>query len=242
MNFTVPALVTRGDTTLVSPTLPGMRLGQLATTRDGRRFRLARAGALQVLGGRLQCAPAPIATLLNMTVAAAPVGARTLTVTPTGATTAAANAFQGGLAIVSAGAAFGQVFSVRGHGPISGVTPFTIAIEPEEWVLIALSASSRIDLIASPYDGVVVSPGAALVSAPIGVPLVPIPAGQYGWLQVGGLAPVLMDGPLGPGAAVTASTAVPGAVAVAAAGAPVVGRLVVPGVDGRETAVLLTLE
>src|SRR5262245_4028823 len=131
MNFTSPLPVTPGDTLLNTLVNPGVHVGQLAYTRDGRKFRFVKNGAVALAAGVLTASQTPVAAYLNMAAANTPIGAKAITVTP-GAAVAPANTYAGGLAIVTAGAGVGQSFGVKSHDAIASATAFSLALEPDE--------------------------------------------------------------------------------------------------------------
>jgi hypothetical protein len=244
MNFTAPLLVSPGDTLFNSLTNPGLRPGQLVLTRDGRKFRCVKNGAVAAIAGQLQVSLAQNVGLLNMAVPITPVGARTLAVT-SGATGAviAANTYAGGIAIVSQGPGNGQVFGVQAHDQIPVAGAFNITLASDDLVSVALTAASKIDLIANPYSSVVQSPAAAAPSQAVGVAVGVIDPNAFGFIQVGGMCPVLIDaaGAIAVGVALSPSAALAGAVAVNAGTLQIVGQSTAAGVTGRVQGVFLTL-
>lgn len=244
MNFSSPLIVSPGDTLLNSAANPGLRVGQVAFTRDGRRFRFARNGGVASVAAQLQAAIPQNAGLLNMAVPITPVGARSLSVT-SGATGApiAANTYAGGIAIVSQGPGNGQVFGVAAHDAIPVAGAFTITLAPDDLVLVALTAASKIDLIANPCAGTVQSPATAPTAQPVGVALTAVDPNAYCFLQVGGVCPVLIDAAtaIAAGQALSVSQALAGAVAINSGTLPIVGTATAAGVTGRVQAVSLML-
>lgn len=182
------------------------QLGAKATTGDGRNFRFVTAGAVALVPGKLQQAPAEVTGNQNVAVAAADIGATSITTTTT--LTLTANQLAGGYAIVSTSTGAGYQYKIASHAAVTGAV---VTLYLEDPIIVALTTSSRLDLIASPYGAVVVNPATA-TSAPIGVAVAATPIGYYGWVQTSGPATVLADGTVVVGTAVVASNATAGAV------------------------------
>lgn len=96
----------------------------------------------------------------------------------------------------------------------SAVTGGSVVLTLEDPLIVALTTTSRVDVVPSPFNGVVVNPTTA-TSAPVGVAVAATPAANYGWLQVRGVANLLADGAITAGAPVAASASVAGAIVVA---------------------------
>lgn len=242
MNLSSTPVVASGDTYLNTNVSPG-RPGAVSYGRDGRRFRLVKAGAVALNPGVLVQSPALVAAQTNLAIPnAVAVGAKAFVVTA-GAGALAANYFAGGLAIVTAGAGIGQSFLIKSHDAIpGGGGATTIYLESDEAVITALvTATSKIDLVPNPYNGVVITPGTAATAGAVGVTVAPIDAGNWGYVQVEGTAAVLVDGAVAAGNAVSPSVTVAGAVVINSTILPIVGASVGALATGRTSAVSLTL-
>lgn len=183
-------------------------LGERAVTNDGRAFRYVKAGASDLVPGKLQQSPAEITNHENLTPSAASVGDTSITVT-LGATLATANQYANGWAVVTVTPGQGYQYKIKSHPAAAQSASLTLQlVDP---IQVALTTSSRIDLVQNPYSGVILNPATA-TSAPIGVAVYPITASQYGWVQVGGPASVLADGAVTVGNLVVASNGTAGAV------------------------------
>ena len=201
----------------VSSTTAQTDLGQLAFTPDGRAFRYAYAGGVALVAGTLLQSAAETTGWENLTAVAASVGDTSISASST--ITATANQLAGGYALITVTPGIGQMYGISGHAAYSAAAPTINLTEP---VRVALTTSSRIDLVASPYSGVIINPATA-TAAPVGVAVVATPINNYGWIQVGGVANILNDGGSTVGTNVSASNAVAGAVEAAVTAQAAIG-------------------
>lgn len=191
----------------VSSSTPQTVVGSYAETTDGRGFRYAKAGAVALVPGKLQQASAEdTSNLQNLAVAAAAIGATSVTTTTT--VTLAANQCAGGYLVISASTGAGYQYRISGHAAASSAA---VTFNLEDPIVVALTTSSKIDVIPNPYDSVVVNPTTA-TSAPVGVAVAATPISYYGWVQTHGPCNLLADGTVTVGTAVVASNATAGAV------------------------------
>jgi hypothetical protein len=182
-------------------------IGETIFTNDGRMFRYCKAGGTTLVSGKLQQAPAEDTTNMQaLAVAASAIGATSVTTTTT--VTLTSNQVAGGFLVVTQTPGLGKVYRIKSH---AAATAAVVTFNLEDSIQVALTTASQIDVIPNPYDGVIVNPASAS-SAPIGCAVAPITNAQFGWLQVGGVAPVLADGTVTVGTAVVASNGVAGAV------------------------------
>jgi len=118
----------------------------------------------------------------------------------------------------------------------------TLTLEDE--VQVALTTASRGDLVLNPYNGVIQSPTTASGTV-VGVAVNDITAGQYGWIQVEGVASVLDQGGIAVGSQVKASNGTAGAVEIAATASTEaqanVGVSCTVSSDGQQAAIRLNL-
>lgn len=201
----------------VSTTTAQTDLGALAFTPDGRAFRYAYAGGVALVAGTLLQSAAETTGWENLTAVAAAVGDTQIVSTST--ITATANQLAGGYALISVTPGIGQLYGISGHAAYSAAAPTINLTEP---VRVALTTSSRIDLVASPYSGVIINPATA-TAAPVGVAVVATPINNYGWIQVGGVANILNDGGSTVGTNVSASNGTAGAVEAAVTAQAAIG-------------------
>ena len=185
------------------------QLGLLVHSNDGRVFRYAKAGGTTLVRGNLQQASAEdTSNFQNLT--ATNVAAAATSVTTTSTVTLTANQLAGGfLVTVSATTGAGQVARIAGH---AAATAAVVTINLDDPLVLATTGTLKIDMIPNPYSAVVVNPTTA-TSAPVGVCIHPITNAQFGWLQVRGAGPVLLDAGTGVvGTEQVASNATAGAV------------------------------
>lgn len=187
------------------------KLGEIVTAGDGRRFIYVKAGGTALVPGKVQQAPAEVTNHQNLTPAAAAIGATSVTVT-LGATAATANQYAEGYLAVTVTPGQGYMYKIKSH-PAADASA-TLVVQLEDPIEVALTTSSRCDLVVHPCSAVIVNPATAS-SGPVGVAVNNIAAGSYGWLQIGGPCNVLADGAVTVGVNVSASNAVAGAVEAA---------------------------
>ena len=210
-------------------------LGEVVFTADGRAFRYAKAGGTALVVGRLQQAPAEVTADQNLTAVAAAVG--DLAIASTSTVTITANQYAEGWAIITVTPGVGYQYQIKGHAAYTAAAP-TLALF--DAIQVALTTTSRIDLVANPFSAVIVNPTTA-TSNPVGVAVFPVASGEFGWLQVGGVASVLADGALVVGTSVVASNAVAGAAEAATGVQAPIGTAVTGVADTQYGAVRLNL-
>lgn len=213
-------LVNPGDLTLNTSTQQAP-LGARAEAGD-RTFRYVLAGGTALVPGKLQQASAELTNHQDMAPTATAIGATSVSVTP-GATAGAANLYAEGWLIITVTPGQGYQYRVSGHAAISASTAFTVNISDP--IVVALTTSSRCDLVMNPYKNVVVNPTTA-TSCPVGAAVNAVTAAYYGWLQTGGVASILADGAVAVGTDVVASNATAGAVEALTGVQAVVGNAV----------------
>lgn len=193
-------------------------LGARGATADGRRFVYCLSDSSAGLAaGKLGVCAAVTANHVNRSLdstSAVAAGGKVIKVV-VGASAVTADQYADGFLVVRDGTGKGQCLRIAGNTSISAAGG-TITVNLADPIAIALSTSdSKVDLT-SPYNGVIAS---TTLSRPVGVPLVTLAAGEYGWLQTHGSAAVLSDGAITKGVLGIQSTSVAGAVAIAAVGA-----------------------
>jgi hypothetical protein len=247
MNLGSLPVVPAGDTLLNSPVNPGARAGAQVFTRDGRRFRLFKSGVATTFGaGNLLQGAAPNNGHLGLTPTAdVPVGSRTIRVTagPGAGTNVPANTYAGGLVFITAGTAGGLSFGVKSHDAIVATQPFTIVLESDDVVGFPLvAATDRVNLIANPYFGSVLALGTANAAGVSGVSVSAVDPGNWGFVQVEGLAIVRADAAaIGIGQAISPSVTVAGSVVINSTTLPIIGSSVQAAIASGFFAASLTL-
>lgn len=167
-------------------TTQGTDLGAYATTGDGRVFRYAKVGATALVPGTLVQGPAENTTIENLAPVAAAAGVGVITLT-TSAGAVTANSLVGGYVASTTGAGYGYAYKIAGHAFVG--TSLTITLEDP--LVVALTTSSRLDVVPSPFNGVVINPTTP-TGTPLGVAVSAIPASSFGWIQSHG--PVVATG------------------------------------------------
>jgi hypothetical protein len=204
----------------------GADLGARGVTGDGREFRYVKAGAVELVPGKLQQAPAVVSNLQNVAVAAAAaVGDTSVTLTIS-STAVVANEYDGGLLVINDANGEGQTMRIASH--TSG-TITSIVLQLEDPLITALTTSSEACVMHNPYNGVIVNPTTP-TAKPVGVAISKIPAGQFGWIQTKGMVSCLNDGNTAAGLAVAPSQATAGAVKTGATTLDSVGSAAQAGV------------
>lgn len=176
-------------------------------------YRYGQAGALDLDAGKLMQMPVPDTNHNNLAVpSVVAIGATVIPVTVAGANVTA-HQYDGGTLIIYDSVGAGQTFHIVSHtaAAIAAVAYFTV-LEP---VNTALTAASKVSLLANPYLGVIVHPSPPTAGL-VGVPLIPVTTLYYAWFCRRGPCAVLTQGTVYLHRGVTASITVDGAVRHAA--------------------------
>lgn len=214
-------------------------LGSLAVTVDGKVVQYCLAGSVALLPGKLCQGPAVVANHQNIAVAStAAIGDITVTVT-LGATAATANQYAGGFLSVNDATGEGAQYEILSHPAADASASLVVTLRsPIRVALVA--ATSEVSLIANPANGIIVNPTTPTGKV-VGVPIVDVPASYYCWVVMKGLCPVLNDGALTVGSAVSPSNAVAGAVENGVIAQGFVGNAYQTGVDTEYRTVNLNI-
>lgn len=227
------SLLGPGDLTLNTSTQQAPLGARLET--GAKMFRYCLAGAVALVPGKLQQSAAETTAHQNLTAVAAAIGDFTIAASTTITTTA--NQYAEGFIVVTVTPGQGYVYSVSGHAAYTGAAPSFTTLDP---VVVALTTSSRLDLVANPYKSVIVNPTTA-TSAAVGGAVSAVTAAQYGYIQVGGPCALLADGALTVGVNVSASNAVAGAVEAAVTAQGALGIAMTGVTDTEYGPILLSL-
>ena len=218
-------------------------LGSLGISEDGRKYRYAKAGGTHVVGHCLQSA-AVIPDHLATTGTATAAGATSLVFTP-GATAGAANLYADGYLGISDSAGVGYTYGVAGHAAITASVAFTLNLKADDPIQVALTTGSKLALFHNRYSGVIQMPITTATGTLVGVAVQVLTTGQFGWIQTGGVASVLIAGTPALGAMVLAPGAVAGAAEIMTTTnlvvAQLVGTMVQVGVAGKMNGVALSI-
>lgn len=202
------------------------KIGQLAVSTNGDRFRYVKNGLAALVAGNLLQEPVEDTQFVSMAVpAAVAIGATSITVT-NGTTTVTANMFDNGRLTVSTSTGIGQSFHIVSHS--TGASGAAITYIVDRPLLVALSTSSKVSTRVNPYNGVIQYPVTTQTGGADGFALIANTISYYGWIQSGGDTAVLFDTGTNTSNGITAlqpSQAVAGAVEITedAAGAQVIG-------------------
>lgn len=194
-----------------SSLIPEHPLGTMGVTPDGRIFRYALNNATNAaVAGELQQGRAQDTGDQSLAIAAAAVGATS--VTTTGTVTVTANQYANGYLVATGegGTGNGLYYRIKSH---PAATAAVVTFQLYDPIKVALSASTQIDVVPNLWDGVIQFPTTAS-SAPAGIAMIAVPVSAYCWLQTGGSGIALADasGAITVGATVTASNQTAGAV------------------------------
>lgn len=185
-------------------------LGARAVTGDGREFRYVKAGGTALVPGKLQQNAAENTAHQNLAPTAnVAIGATSFTVT-LGASAVTANQYAGGVAVIADSTGEGYQYEISSHPAAESSATLTLTLADPVKVAF-VSATSKVDLVANLYSGVIVNPTTA-TGTPIGVAVSAIPASGFGWIQTKGLTTLLADGAVTVGTGLVASNATAGAV------------------------------
>lgn len=219
-------------------TVPSHQLGAIGVTADGRKFRYARAGTSALVAGDLVQSPAEATGNQSRIVAAAAIGATSITTTDT--VTVTANEYANGYVIVTgeASTGTGYIYRIKSH---PAATAAVVTLTLAEPIKVALTATTQVDLVKNPYEGVIQWP-VTQTGAPVGVARTALAASSYGWIQTGGAAGVLTTGGVAVGANVAAATGTAAAVETATAALPTIGYALTGIATGEVGAVYLLID
>lgn len=167
-----------------------VQLGSKFYDQAGNGYRYCLVGGTALVPGKLYQAAAEITAHQNIAPTATyAIGSTSVTVT-LGATAATADYYAGGYLIVTITPGQGYKYRI-GSNPAAALSA-TLALQLEDPLLVALTTSSRVDLVPNPYSSVIINPTTAS-SCVVGAAVYPHASATYGWVQVSGVAPVLVD-------------------------------------------------
>lgn len=200
----------------------------------GRSFRYVRAGAVAlVVGNALQTTVEDV-DHDDITCRVTAIGATSLLIT-TGSSGGALdeNEYADGYAIIDTTPGLGYTYKIKSHAAIAASTDGALVLEDGETVQVALSASSKITLVANPYKNVIQHPVTTASGVCVGGAVYPIGINEYGWIQTGGPGAALIAGTPGVGQPVTSVGATAGALSVHSAELNAVAEMMVTGRTGK---------
>lgn len=172
-----------------SDTVPQADLGAKLYDQSGNAYRYCKVGGTALVAGKLYQAPAEVTNHQNLVTAAAAIGATSVSVT-LGATAATANQYAGGYLVITITPGEGYKYLISSHPAADASASLTLTLADP--IQVALTTASNADLIPNLYNGVIVNPTTAS-SCVVGAAVDVVAAASYGWLQVEGPCPVLVD-------------------------------------------------
>jgi hypothetical protein len=186
-------------------------VGTLRITKDGRKFRYAKAGTSALAAGKANIAPAIAADVMDEDCASAhAIGAMTITETITAAAAAyPADFFAGGYLQANDGTGEGHQYLINSSSAVA-LSGTSITIGLTDPIRVALVATTtQFTLVQSPWYGVTESD--VEESLMTGVAPMVVPANHFFWNQTGGVANVLTTATPGVGTIMTISGTTAGA-------------------------------
>jgi hypothetical protein len=178
--------------TFTADTTAKYRLGSRAYTTDGRVYHYGGIGGVAAVAGSLYQSSAPVAGNLSQTPAAAAIGATQVTITAI-TTTVTANQYAEGYLGVDTTPGQGIMYGISSHPAATGGNPLVLNLYPDESIQVALTASSRVGLMANAYSGLIITPTArtAIIA---GWPNVSAALSTFCWIQTYGPVQALING------------------------------------------------
>lgn len=202
-----------------SSTTQELPLGTRFVDQSGNAYRYVKAGGTALVVGTLLQAAAEATNHQNLTAPASAIGVTSVAVT-LGATAATANQYAEGWMVITVTPGVGYKYRISSHPAADASASLTVTLD--DAIQIALTSSSRIDLLRNPYNAVIVYPTTA-TGAAVGVAVYPIAASSFGFIQSSGSAVILSDGGSTVGTNVSASNATAGSVEAAVTAQAFVG-------------------
>lgn len=183
----------------------GIQIGALATTGDGRYYRWAQAGAAALVPGTLVQTAAEVTGNENLALAAAAIGATSVTTTTN--VTVTANQYTGGYMVVTVTPGQGYMYQIGTHPAASAAVLTLSLVDP---LIVALTTSSRVDLVYNDFQSVIINPTTPTGNV-VGAAIAATPALGFGWIQTKGVTTVLAQGAIAVGTEIAASVTTAGA-------------------------------
>ena len=212
-------------------------------TGSGRNFRYVKAGAVALVVGNALQSRVEDTAHDDTTCRVTAIGATSLLIT-TGSGSGALdeNEYAGGFAVIDTTPGLGYCYAIKSHAAIAASTDGALNLVDGETVQVALTASSKITLVANPYDTVIQHPVTTATNSCIGGAIYPIAISEYGWIQTAGIGAALIAGTPGAGQPVTSTGAVAGALSVHSAELNTAATMQVTGRDGKVLPVMWLLD
>jgi len=168
-------------------------IGTRMQLADGRVFYYALNGAAELAAGKVAIAPSVTTTAdwTAMVVAiGASVGGKTVSVTAGGTDAIVAGWFAEGFLGTSATPGHGYNYKIKAN--TAAVVTADAVLTLYDPVQVAITTSTTVTMVASPFRGLVIS--AASGDTAMGIPTRAVTAANYFWLQTWGIAQCLSNG------------------------------------------------
>lgn len=220
-------------------------LGRRVDLWDGRVFRYAKNGAVQLAAGLMTQSPAVAAELINevQTNYTTAVGDKIVRVLVTTASGVTNGSLVGGYLVTQDGDGEGYSYAIKNNRWITGDT--VLELELVDAIRVATAATSEFTIVPNPYRNVIVQPTTVTAIA-VGVPNIVVPANQYFWAQRRGPCPMIVDAGdtlvVGALVGVPAAHGTAGGVGIPAITTDVWGRAITIGAAGETALIDLRLE
>jgi hypothetical protein len=210
------------------------QLGQKLEYPDGRIFRYVKAGASALVVGNALQAPAEDADHDDITVRATDAGSIELLITAgSGGGALDANEYAGGLAIIDTTPGLGYAYRIDYHAAVSASANGSIFLTRDNPIQVALTASSKVTLVKSPWKDVIQCPVTTATNTCVGGAVAAITAAYFGYIQTGGPGAALIAGTPAKGQPVTSTSSAAGSLAVHSAELSNVAYMMATGRDGK---------
>ena len=229
-------------------TQPGpYMVGQLAWDVNGKAFRFVLNGATALVKGNVLQSPASLgSTYQNMVVGTAGVKGDAFIQVTNGTSTITSQQFEGGsISVYTAGTiAVGDEYTIIG---VTGTltTGGALKVFLDRPLRSAVTTSATVNMMPSPYAGVVATPLTTKTGIVVGVAVYEIPASSYGWIQTHGVAAVIADGStIVLGGQIGVANTVTGSVSLATGGVGMatIGQALATGASGAGITAFLTID
>ncbi|KKN52702.1 hypothetical protein LCGC14_0609830 [marine sediment metagenome] len=206
----------------------------------GRRFRYVGAGGTALVVGDLIQSAAEVADHQVRVPVAAAIGNKTITIA-IGGTAITADQYAEGFAIIETTPGFGYTYPIRSHPTAdASASAVVFTLQPGWEIVIALTTTSRVTVVANPCQDVIQSPTTES-GAIVGVAQFIIAANEYGWVGIKGAFGVLMDGNVAVGGALARSNGTAGAAEVGDGILQPIGSMLETGVTGQLSVAFLNI-
>ena len=181
----------------------GLTVGTRMILPDGRVFRYAFANGAIGAGKGVQSSIALANQDQDLVPAAAAVGDKSVTLTfgTSPNTDVTADQYANGYLFVNNVDGEGHTYRIKGTGAhvaadVSASPEVVINLQDGDTIAEALTTSSKVGLVANPYQDVIITPGGAQTARCVGYTAAEVADNSYFWAQTWGEAAVLANGTL----------------------------------------------